>query len=243
VSTARLGRYVAWQTLDFLRERGLAIALILSALTLAAGMIGAEGPEAGFSGAAGLVRLSRFTLSLVTSISLLFLVVGFNGLCSADRTQGFARFYFAKPVDPSAFYGLKWLVHAVGLGVIVLAWTGTLAAVYGPYDAAATLVAFGLRLMLYGGLFFLLSVLLSAEVAAFSGLYLGGELAKLLADDRAWARTAVTWAFPWHRLTELDALLEKGAALPLDAVLHVTGTGLGALVLGLVLLRRRRLVT
>lgn len=242
MSRARLGRYLAWQALDFFRERGLAVALILGALTLAGTTIGGGDPETGFDGAAGKVRLARLTFSLGTSISLLFLVVGFNGLCSQDRSQGFARFYFAKPVDPAAFYALKWLVHAFGLVAIVSIWMGALAIFYGPYDGGPTLVAFGLRLVLYGGLLFLLSTLVTAEVAVFSALFLGGELAKLVAAGRPWAESLVTWTFPWHRLPTLDAMLGTGTALPPTAVAHVVGTGLAAAVAAVLVLRVRRLV-
>ncbi|MCU0622486.1 MAG: hypothetical protein MUF53_01335 [Gemmatimonadaceae bacterium] len=239
---ARLARYVAWQGLDFLRERGLAVALILAALTVAASSIGGGAPETGFDGAAGKVRLARMTFALATSISLLFLVVGFNGLCSQDRAQGYARFYFAKPVDPAAFYVLKWCVHAIGLLAIVGAWLATLAVVFGPFDAGPTLVGFGLRLVLYGGVLFLLSALVTAEVAVFSGLFLVGEVCKLLAANHDWARPVVTWAFPWQRFGDLDAVLGAGGALPSTAVAHVVGTGLVATLLAVLVLRRRRLV-
>lgn len=240
---ARLLRYVAFQLQDFGREKGVAIAFILAALTAAGVQVASADEALGFDGEAGKVRLARFAFQLVTSVALLFVVIGYNGLCSFDRSQGFGRFYFAKPVEPSAFYALKWLVHAVGLSAIIALWLGTLAAFYGTFDATPIALAFGVRLILYGGLFFLLSTLVAAEVAVFSGIYLLGEISKLLADDRAWAKDALPWVFPWQRLSDLDARLLTGVTPPVADVGYVVGVGLAAAVAAVIVLRTRRLVT
>lgn len=243
MTRARLARYVAYQLLDFGREKGIAIAFILAALTAAGVQVANADAALGFDGEAGKVRLARFAFQLVTSVSLLFVVIGYSGLCSFDRSQGFGRFYFAKPVDPSAFYTLKWLVHAAGLSAIVAVWLGALVAFYGTFDAMPIVLAFGMRLVLYGGLFFLLSTLVAAEVAVFSGVYLLGEIGKLLAGDRAWAKDALPWLFPWQRLSDLDAQLLSGVTPPLVDVGYIVGVGLAASVGAVVALRVRRLIT
>lgn len=239
--TARLARYALWQGLDFAREKGLAIALILAALTVGTVSLTTSGDAPTFRGPGGAANLARFTFQLISSISTALIVISFTGLSGFDRAQGFTRFYFAKPLVPSAFYAQKWVVHLACLSLIVAVWLGLLAAVYGPFDVGPTLQAFVLRTVLYGGVIFLLSALVSADIAAFSGVFLGGELLNILAGDRVWATNLVLWVFPWRRFSDIDARLVQQVTLPLPHVAHIVGVGLGCVVAGVFVLRSRRL--
>lgn len=238
--TARLGRYAARQAADFLRDRGVALAIILTMLTLG---VWAD-PELRGSllepGAAP--RLRGIVESLMTALATPLVVVAFTGLVSADRQAGFTRFLFARPVDVRAFYGQKWLLAAVLLLAMLAAWLGVMALLFQPFDPRGALLGAAMRVLVYGGLLFLWSVFRANEFLWFGGTLAVAGLAETWAAKSPVASAVVEWLAPWTRLPAIDGALRLGTTPPLADVLVVAVGGLVCLGAGLAGLRASRLV-
>lgn len=124
----RLGRYALWQARDF----GWNIAIVSLLLF---GMIGWL-MHLTLEAQAAAMQARNFTLPKTAQLNLfqevlsMFATVGpivaVSGIVSTDRTSGYTRFLFSKPVSPVWFYAQSLAVRFLGflaIGcVLMLAW-------------------------------------------------------------------------------------------------------------------------
>jgi hypothetical protein len=236
--------YARFQLGDYLLQRA-AIALIMVAFVAGLplwGMLRGQPDVFKSPGTAGLA------MQLYTGTVALFLPIGAflagAGIISADRHQGFFRFYFSKPVNVVAFYAQTYLLHGavfVALfGALTWGW-GALAlhvSVHRAMEAAA------LTFVLVGGLGMLFSVLLRFDGLLLVLVYLVAmtlqQIVSMPGTPRLpeWAVQLAKVLPPVYKMDQVRNHLYAAEAISAADVWHVTGYGLGAFALGLFLLRK-----
>jgi hypothetical protein len=224
--TARLARYAIWQLRDYVFGVGGAT-LLISVLTMGvitAAWIGdrrAVGP-----GLPGVV------LSLLGFLGPIFAT---SGLVADDRSKGYYRFAFAKPVSPVRFYGQAYVLR----GLVLLVITALVWALGAVLSREVSLFgALGYTAVCYvgvGGVTLLLSAML--RNAWLASLVLGAASAiaasvNLTVRGPLWAKAIHLLLPPYFLAGRMVTWLVDGAHLT-DAVLGAAWfVGYGALALG-----------
>lgn len=223
--------YLAWQARDVARGPGLVAALVAGVFILLVWRL----PEAAM-GAGGGVLLTGY----LQQVGWPLVLVATGEMVRTDRSEGYYRFYFSRPVQPALFYLVRFLLGfvlvlaAVAAGTLaVLARTGTLAV------EPRLLGQLSLTYLLLGGTVFFFSTVTTAGprdwLVALLVHVLQNTVADLLSNGvDLWP--ALRWLHailpPMHRL---------GAGLePADA-LHVGLYGAGLVAVSLLVLDRRPL--
>ncbi|MEP6999287.1 MAG: hypothetical protein ABI969_02330 [bacterium] len=251
--------YGFWQWRDYLMDRGLPIVIVgglLGFLTVAPMMPGLHQNIAslsprviakwgGVDGATAWV-IQDFNGMILRNLlgALVFMgaLLAMNGIVANDRKLGYYRFLFSKPVAPWRYYGQAFVVHWVGY-VAAMALLGLIYGVLvGPVLSVPLLIVVALMFLTYGGITFALSAaarwdwlsLVSVTVAAsyFWDRYKESHtvIAKLL-----------YLLPPLHRTSEVYTAVAKGEPLPWHLLEWFAGYGVACFVLGLLVLRFRRL--
>lgn len=251
---ARLARYSTWQFRDFAINIAV-LTLILFALIggveimqlhMQEAMLAARRDRLGNPLQFPLgAKLSQF-LAIYGMFSIVAPIVATSSVVSQDRTLGYTRFLFSKPLSVRTYYAQSLLVRFIGFLVIGQA----LAAAYGHFEPPSYTPRFLLEMSVsflsIGGIVFLLSV-----VSRYDGIL--AIVFFLLATvvrshwDKAGVGHVFTYLFPpIDRSDELRrwvlGLDPMGAvsppAFPWTPVLWNSGYGLACLLVGLYLLRR-----
>ncbi|HWH52647.1 MAG TPA: hypothetical protein VN651_13950 [Gemmatimonadaceae bacterium] len=246
---AHLAVYARWQALDFVMNVGV-ISLVVFGLLGVIALMDLHSTEVAFAASGKAMPLAG-KLMMFMQIWGMFAAVApllaTTGIVSQDRTAGYSRFLFAKPLSPRSFYLQSWLVRFAGYLVL-----GTLlVSVYSLYEPPSFgwrfLADMAMSYVAIGGIVFLLSV-----VTRFDGLL---AAVFLLVADVAWAKWegapglkhAVTFLLP--PVSHLGAphywllginQLQKVTDVPFPTkwVVWNVGYGLACLLLGLYLLRK-----
>ena len=187
-------------------------------------------------------------MQLYTGTVALFLPVGAFlagvGIISADRHQGFFRFYFSKPVNVVAFYAQTYLLH----GLVFIALFGALTWGWGALTIHVSvhraMEAAALTFVLVGGLGLLFGVLLRFDGVLVVLVYLVSmtlqQIVSLPGKLRLpeWAVQFAKVLPPVHKMDQVRNHLYAAEAISAADVWHVVGYGIGAFALGLFLLRK-----
>jgi hypothetical protein len=256
---SRVGRYGLWQMRDYLLERGFPTFLVnllfgwifMSPLISAAKRSMANMPDrvvARYGGieaarAAQMQEVSgAFLAGFIGSVIFLGALFAMNGIVANDRKQGFYRFLFAKPVTPERYYGQAFVLHWVGFLVVML----VLGLLYGWYVAPVVTGPFfamlALMFLAYAGIAFVLSAAarwdwLSLVAMSVFSTYLWtryGDSSSILAK-------LLYLLPPLHRTSEVYTAAAHAHPLPWSLIAWLAGYGAVCFVLGLVVLRHRRL--
>jgi len=259
---SRIGTYALWQLRDYFKDRGLPTVIIavlfgylsLMPLLAASGVTHAKLNSA-FEGdrAMALTELAQVTSAFIHGFlgTLVFLAALFamNGIVANDRKLGFYRFLFAKPVSPMRYYGQAFFVHWAGfLGVITL-----LGLLYqltlGPVLTWPLLLVVSTTFFCYAAIAFLLSAAarwdwLSLVAVSVAATFLWGMYGRSTHP----AAKLLYLLPPLHRTDELyryvagvDLTATSAPLFPSTLLLWFAGYGAASFVLGLVVLRFRRL--
>ena len=256
---SRVGAYAPWQLRDYLIDRG-APTIIVSALF---GYIGIGAMLNGVTASIGRMSPAQLAArggaevvraSMVHDLSVSFLdnflgVVVFlgalfamNGIVANDRKTGFYRFLFAKPMSPMRYYGQGFLVHWGGYAMVV----ALLAIVYGllvtPVLSLTLVGTMVLMFLCYAGIAFALSAaarwdwlsLVTVTVFATYAWQRWGT------SENALAKLLYLLP-PLDRTSKVYHALSLGEAPPWNLVAWLAGYGAACWVIGLLVLRVRRL--
>jgi ABC-type multidrug transport system permease subunit len=189
-----------------------------------------------------------FAMQLYTGTVALFLPIGAflagAGIVSSDRHQGHFRFYFSKPIGVLAYYVQTYVLHGVVFvalfGAITWGW-GALAvhvSVHRAMEAAA------LTFVLVGGIGLLLSTLLRFDGGLLVLVYIISmtlqQIAAMPGKQQlpGWALQLSKVLPPVYKMDQVRSHLYAAEAIAAADVWHVIGYGIGAFVLGLLLLRK-----
>jgi hypothetical protein len=240
-------RYAPWQLRDSLADRALPALFIGALILLQATVAAAEGLGAGWAQGPDAGERVRLVLSaVVPTFALVGTVTAVNGIVANDRKLGYYRFLFVKPVPIALYYLQLHLIHGLGLLAAAGVLLAGFAALAAPDGIGAALLVVALVYVAAGGLGFLFSVFTSLDWLLLGATWV---LAFTLQDNRAViARSAfaplaplVDVLPPAERLERAARVLISGGRPELADVVWPVAYGVAALLLGLVLLRRRPL--
>jgi hypothetical protein len=234
---ARLARYALWQARDFALERGVPT-LIVGALLLVLAKT-----QAGARASDDAARDALAALLQAFAPTAVLLAV--NGIVAGDRRHQYFRLLFSKPVSVSRYYAQAWLVSAVGMLVCTALVLTAYAALVHPVWPPGALLFVSLYFLLFGGLGLLLSAVTRFDWMALGLLWALAQLLRsLLPADESWYGAALNIVLPpLHVLSAMGGALIRGDAVPSSAYTWVTAYGAAALLLGLVIVRRRPLAS
>jgi hypothetical protein len=263
---ARLAAYGLWQLRDYIMDRGtptFIVATLFGYLTLMpllaqrgrsvpGGLVARFGSEAA-ARAAMLGEMNfLFLRSFLGTLVFLGALFAMNGIVANDRKLGFYRFLFAKPVAPARYYGQAFLIHWAGfLGVMTL-----LGLIYGvsvgPVLSWPLMIVVALMFLCYSGIAFLLSAAarwdwLSLVAVSVASTFLWGRfggsthpIAKLLYLLPPLHRTDEVYASV-SGVQSFAAAAPLPLPLPWPLIWWLAGYGAASFVVGLLVLRHRRL--
>lgn len=240
---ARLLPYAMWQFRDYALNKGFATIVVMSILLLPVYMA---------SRAAGLdanpVAVDMIVRQSLTQIMRFMVYIGIvfatNGIVSEDRKLGYYRFYFAKPVRVAAFYFQKFVVHLAGFLIVAALLLVALGQLLHPTYPPAYLPVMALVFFGIGGIGFMLSAITTADWLSVVGVLLVSLLAwTLFGDDDGWRGVLVHLLPPVHRLEDIYTAVAAHEPVPMKWLVWIAAYGTACLVVGLVVLSRRRLAT
>ncbi len=243
-----LRRYLKYQVRDFVQQRAvwlLAIGLMGLYFLWDNYTPGLRDSGTPITPAQEAERFRGVILAMSAAFSLLASVFTVHGLVSGERERGLQRFLFAKPIARVPYYLQKLGIAFVGTLLLTLVMVLLAGAVFGravPLESAMMLAT--ALFTSVGGLAFLLSTLVRFE----GGLALVGTLGVI--PLRAIAQEGESWAwlgslrFVLPPLERFLPLVEPNlGGDPLRAMLWAVGYGAVCLAAGVMVLRRRSILS
>lgn len=257
--SARVGRYGLWQLRDYLFDRGAPTMIVLSLfgyLTLAPMLSSFERRLAmlpatlvtrygGADGARAVLLQETNTMFLRSFLGAVVFMGAFfamNGIVANDRKQGFYRFLFTKPLSPSRYYGQAFLIHWAAFVAIAAAMMAAYGVLIAPLPMMGLLTAVPLMFLLYAGIAFALSAAarwdwLSLVAVTVLATWLWGRFGE---STSVFAKLLYLVP-PLHRTSEIYEAVASKTPLDSGLLAWYAGYGLACYVIGLVVLRYRRL--
>lgn len=189
----------------------------------------------------------RFANEMFKILAGIFITLGsFMGvarLVADDRSNGFFRFYFSKPISIERYYVQQWLLSGIGLMVL----TGLLGLWFqagtGELPVRAAVIVMGLTWLLIGGLGFAVTAATNSDAAVIVFGYVVTTVLhglKSMPDTPMWPwlKQVTRLTPPLHKLDYIRDQLYMGNPVPWTHVWHVAGYGALGFVLAIVILRR-----
>ncbi len=233
MTRANVSRYARWQLQDFLVDRG--VALVLIAVLLAAPQVimmqKIKGP---FSDPGQtLVRLG-------TSLAIIFALISLNGQVSNDRTKGYYRFLFSKPVSSLVFYSQQFAIWFAGLMIVTSLLIGVFAVAAGPVSPWPVLWYVALVYLAFGGFGFFISTVWHRDWLAIIGVWsLTQLLVAIYKDSGVWVERLFFLLPPVEHLGNASKALTRQAAVGMGDIAWVLGYSAVFFGLGLYVLHKR----
>lgn len=234
-----LKRYFSWQARDFVRERGIAMLLIglLFGMTVIVPMkVAANATQTQLTER----MASQLLLVVLPQLAYITSFIVLNGIISTDRTRGYYRFLFSKPVSVPAYYAQAFLVYFLGY----LACFSILLALFvifvRPITPFGALAFCALVFLSLGGIAFFISSLFRRDwivlAVVLAGTWIMGSW---WGQKEGIRRVFVQLLPPVGKLTDqMDGLVNRGTVDP-TALLWLLGYSALFFVAGLVVLHRR----
>ena len=234
MTRTNISRYARWQLQDFLLDRG--IALILIGILLAA-------PEVLMMGRVKGVFLrdpTQILLRMAGSLAIIFALVSINGQVSNDRTKGYFRFMFAKPVSPAVYYAQQFAVWFVGLMMVVALLIGLFAVTAGPVSPWPVLWYVALVYLGFGGIGFFVSTVLRRDWLVLIGFWTIAQIVvTVYKDENPWIERLFFLLPPVEHLDNAGkALIRQGIATTGD-IAWIIGYSAVFFAFGLYVLHKR----
>ena len=238
--------YLPWQARD-MAVRGLAPLAILWAV---GGM-----PIFAFLRAQGVVdpanepRQAEFIVAVYQGVATLAITLGaflfMSSSVALDRDKQHVRFFFSHQVSPVGFYLQRFVVGIVVFLAIFAVAPGAIELFLTDVNVLGSLAAFGISMVLVGGLTVLCASLTNRDgLALILSFIIIRTLQQLSAQDllKDWMEPLVRGLPPIETMSNLSKALVEGTAVQGTDVVHVLGYGLGMLAAGLLVMRRAPLV-
>lgn len=239
--TGRMGRYALWQVRDFMMGKGASF-IIIAALLGVAAYLGLKGNGDAWKHSPAAASMSRQVLAgPIGLLSFFGVLLACSGIVSADRTQGYFRFLFAKPVSVARFYLQVWLLHGACVLALAAALTWLWGVVEVPVPLGRVIALFAVSYVLIGGVTFLLSTLVRLDSLVTVALWVISQLVATVFADRPTLKAIVAAVLPpsEHYTPVRLALASATAVVPVADLAWVLGYGLACVVIGLVILHKR----
>ena len=256
--TARLRAYALWQIRDYLMDRGAPTALVgtLFGYMVAGPMVAvmnrnlASSPDA-VARLGGMVAARAAMVSDLTGMflnmalgNIVFLgaLFAMNGIVANDRKLGYYRFLFSKPLSPERYYGQAFLLHWAGFLLITTALGLMYQALVGPVLTGPLYLAVALMYLCYAGIAFALSAAARWDWLSLVAVTVAANWLWLRFGQSTGPFTPLLYLFPpIHRTSEVYSAAAKGASLPWPLLGWFAGYGVACFVIGLIVLRYRRM--
>lgn len=239
--SGRLARYAPIQFMDYAIERG-AVTLLLGAI-LGAGMVLPIAEAIKTTGSPEQARnaVQGFFLQTLGLFSWFATLTAVNGIISNDRQKGTFRFLFSKPNSPLLYYAQAWLVHGVGVVLIISVLVGLFSATVQPFFPPRLLIFVAVYYVLLGGIGFLFSAITKRDAATLVGFWLMSIVvhARFEGQTDALGRVLTVIVAPSHKTTPLMVAILSGQPLDQTAIAWALGYGLACFVAGLAVIRFR----
>ncbi len=234
MTRANLLRYARWQLQDFFMDRGIALVLI-GVLLASPEVIMMHRQSGGFRGDA-----SQILMGLAASTAIIFALVSLNAQVSGDRTRGYFRFLFAKPVSPAAFYAQQFALWFVGLLLVVSVLLGVFAVTAGPVSPWPILWYVALVYLGFGGVAFFISTVTRRDWLILIGFWtLTQILVSLYKDRDSWIENLFFILPPVEHLDNASKALLRQGLVGASDVAWILGYSAIFFGLGLFVLHRR----
>lgn len=234
MTRANLSRYARWQLQDFFTDRG--IALVLIGVLLAS-------PEVilmNRAGGAFAREPGQMLVTLAASTAIIFSLITLNAQVSGDRTRGYFRFLFAKPVSPAAFYAQQFALWLLGLLLVVSVLLGIFALTAGPISPWPTLWYVALVYLGFGGVGFFISTVTRRDWLILIGFWtLSQILVSLYKDRDSWVENFFFLLPPVEHLDNASQALLKQGMVGASDVAWILGYSAIFFALGLIVLHKR----
>jgi hypothetical protein len=256
---ARLGAYALWQTRDWAFDRGaptLLVLLMLGYLSVAPAISSVSyrlsqlPPKAiarlgGMDAAhAAMIKdVSRLVLGqFLGPMVFLGVLLAMHGIVASDRTKGFYRFLFSKPVGHVRYYAQAFAIHWVGFVAVVAGLALLYEHFVVPVLSPPLVLAVAAMFLLYGGIAFLLSTCMRLDwLGLLAATVLSTALWGKYGASSSWLAKLLYLLPPLHRTNEIYGKLAEGAMLNAYLLEWLAGYGLACLVAGFVVLHFRRM--
>ena len=184
---------------------------------------------------------------LFRTIASVFITIGsFLGVArivADDRSNGYFRFLFSKPISIERFYAQQWVLYGIGFVVVAGLLGFWFQAVTTTLPVQGLMIVMGLNWSLIGGVGFFISACINADAAVLVFVYVFSTILHTLKDAAfsnmwPWLRQLTRLTLPVQKIDYIREQLYAGNSMPWMHVSHVIAYGMVAFVLGLVVLRR-----
>lgn len=243
-----LGRYARWQLEDFFTQKApiLGVLAVLLMYPLVAGFFNVSPSMEEFAR-----EMQDKWLYVMTGIlTPLGTLLATRGIVAEDRTQGYHRFLFAKPVKLARYYAQQFGVNFVGVMSVIAAVALVYSLLIAPVALLPALVPAAVFFVLFGGVTFLFSTLSRLDWVWTLGSVAVTTWTMYLVEEKGWTFLKPLKALllplesfgemvvEWMKLT--DARFDGGSLMAaLGSTAWPLAYGLGAFALGLLILKKR----
>lgn len=240
--SGRLARYAPIQFMDYAIERG-AVTLLLGAVIGWAMILPVAKGLSASSADPGQMRavVQQFFLSTFGLYCWFATITAVNGIVSNDRVKGTFRFQFSKPIGVLHYYAQAWLLHGIGVVLVISLLVGLFSLTVEPFFPPRLLIYMSVYYVLLGGIGFLFSAITRRDAAAVVLFWLLSFVAHArIAGETGWgARVLSIIVPPSDKTTPMMVAILTGQPLDAGAVWWALGYGLVCFAAGLAVIRFR----
>jgi hypothetical protein len=191
---------------------------------------------------------SRMALDIVRVVGHVMFInvavfLGIARLVSDDRSNGYYRFLFSKPVSLERFYAQQWLAQGASLVIITGLLGLWLQANTTAIPIRETMLVMALAWILIGGVGFALTAATNYDSLLLLLVWLISKVAHTIKDAPdspmwPWLQEVTRFMLPTHKLEYVASELIGGNPLPVAHAAHVLAYGAVGFIVAVVLLRR-----
>jgi hypothetical protein len=237
----RLARYAPLQLVDYMIERGLVTFGMGALFGWIMVLSNSQRSEDWAAGEQGLFLIKAFFMSTLGLFTWFGTLTAVNGMISNDRVKGTFRFLFAKPISVLWYYTQAWLLHGLGLLLVVCALMALFAVTVRPFFPPAILLFVAVTYVTLGGVGFLLSALTKRDGTLLVVFWLLALVFRTKYSDQTGLVSSLVKVVtpPAPGMSAMVEPIMRGTAVDMTTVYSAIAYGVVCFLLGLVVLRYR----